>query len=72
MISTRYIYFHSTNHRESDALKQLFLKKNQLEYLTDNGLERIKKMNICSLYKESGHNKRTCPLTQCTSLRNLN
>ena len=62
-----HFYFHSTNHRESDALKQLLLKKNRLEYLTDNGFERTKKTNICSSCKKSGHNKRTCPLTQCTS-----
>ena len=62
-----HFYFHSTNHRESDALKQLLLKKNRLEYLTDNGFERIKETNVCSLCKKSGHNKRTCSLTRCTS-----
>ena len=62
-----HFYFHSTNHRESDALKQLLLKKNRLEYLTDNGFERTKKTNVCSLCKKSGHNKRTCPSTQCNS-----
>ena len=57
-------YFHSTNHRESDSLKQLLLKKNRLEYLADNGFERSKEKNVCSSCKKSGHNKRTCPLTQ--------
>lgn len=40
-------YFHSTNHRESGALKQLLLKKNRLEYLANNGFERSKEKNVC-------------------------
>ena len=48
-------YFHSTtNHRESDSLKQLLLKKNRLEYLADNGFERSKEKNVCMFGARQG------------------
>jgi len=53
-------YFQSTNHREYDALKQLLLKQNRLEALTDMGYERTKKVQTCSICKQPGHNKRKC------------
>ena len=54
-------YFKSTNHRNEEALRQLMLKLNRLEELTDQQHYRIKHTHICSACKTTGHNKRTCP-----------
>ena len=35
--TTRRNYFRSTNHRESEAMKQLMEKQNHLEHLEDEG-----------------------------------
>ena len=53
-------FFNSTNHRDSQALQQLMLKQNRLEYLTDNSCARSKETQTCSKCKQPGHNKRTC------------
>ena len=54
-------YFKSTNHRSEEALRQMMLKMNRLEKLTDQHHFRIKHTHICSTCKAIGHNKRTCP-----------
>lgn len=51
-------YYRSTNHR--DALKQLLLKLNRLEELSDNDCAREKKSYKCKNCKQLGHNIRTC------------
>lgn len=53
-------YFKSTNHRNEEALRQIMLKLNRLEELTDQQHSRIKHTHICSTCKAIGHNKRTC------------
>ena len=35
-------FFRSTNHKGVDALKQLFLKKNRIQFLEAAGYERVK------------------------------
>ena len=57
-------YFRSTNHHNYDSLKQLLLKKNRMENLTDMGYEREKNLQKCSKCKQPGHNKQRCILTQ--------
>ena len=51
----------STNHnyRNLEALKQLLQKKNRMEHLEDNGIQRKPKPTKCSICKAEGHNKRT-------------
>ena len=51
-------YFKSTNHR--DSLKQIMLKLNRLEDLSDAGCVRTKVKHVCSKCKQEGHNARTC------------
>ena len=41
-------YFRSTNHRGIAALKQLFLKKNRIQYLEAAGYARVKNTYKCS------------------------
>ena len=53
-------FFNSTNHHDTQALQQLLLKQNHLEYLTDNSYARAKEIQTCSMCKQPGHNKRTC------------
>ena len=53
-------FFNSTNHHDTQALEQLLLKQNRLEYLTDHSFARSKEMQTCSMCKQPGHNKRTC------------
>ena len=55
-------YFRSTNHRDYDALKQMLLKLNRLEDLTDQDCCRPKQVHVCKLCKTAGHNARTCEL----------
>ena len=50
----------STNHRGTSALKQILEKRNRLEILQDQGLERHVLEQVCSVCKLPGHNKRTC------------
>ena len=51
-------YIKSTNHR--DILKQVMLKLNRLEDLSDAGCVRTKVKHVCSKCKQEGHNARTC------------
>lgn len=59
-------YFRGTNHRDYEALKQLLLKKNRIELLTDQGCVRQKEsqVHVCSCCRKTGHNKRTCSSQQ--------
>ena len=52
---------HATNHRESEALKQLMEKRNRIEEQESEGCQRSKQVQRCSFCKSAGHNKRTCP-----------
>ena len=49
-------YFRSTNHRDYDALKQMLLKLNRLEDLTDQDCHCPKQVHVCKLCKTAGHN----------------
>lgn len=60
-------YFRGSNHRELEALKQILLRKNRVEFLTDSGYEREKRTSMCSLCSQPGHNKRTCTLANAPS-----
>ena len=53
-------YFRSTNHRGTNALKQLFLKKNRLQYLEAGGYVRTKSSYTCSNCYNVGHTIKTC------------
>ena len=53
-------YFRSTNHQEHDALRQLMVKLNRLEELSDKNMERKKQTHYCKTCKQEGHNSRTC------------
>lgn len=53
-------YFRSTNHRDSEALKQLLLKLNRLEELNNDNCCREKKEHHCRSCNKTGHNSRTC------------
>ena len=48
-------YFRSTNHRDSDALKQMLLKLNRIEDLTDRECTRSKNLYTCRICKRTGH-----------------
>ena len=50
----------SSNHRDSEALKQILEKWNRIETLEDSGFARDKRVQVCSICKISGHNKRSC------------
>lgn len=67
--STKY-YFRATNHHKKDsaALSQLLLKRNRVEELEDQGNIRQKRNLSCSICKESGHNKKTCPNKEMTAV----
>ena len=58
-----HFYFRGTNHHDYVALKQLLLKKNCIELLTDEGCVHPKKKQVhaCSSCGIPGHNKITCP-----------
>ena len=60
-VSTKH-FQRSSNHRNEEALKQMLQKANQIEILRDNGYERSKRPQQCSICKSTSHNKRTCPL----------
>lgn len=53
-------FFRSTNHKETEALKQLIQKRCRIETLEDKGCKRKKLIHKCSTCNEIGHNKRTC------------
>lgn len=53
-------YFRSTNHKGVDALKQLFQKKNRIQFLEATGCERVKLTYKCSNCSEPGHTIKTC------------
>lgn len=53
-------FFRSTNHKGVDALKQLFLKKNRIQFLEAAGYERVKNTYECSSCSNEGHNIKTC------------
>lgn len=52
----------ASNHRDHESLKQLLEKRNRLESLKDSGYQRKKQVQRCSQCKQTGHNKRSCPL----------
>lgn len=54
----------SSNHRDTEALRQILEKWNHLEYLEDCGYHRVKREQKCTNCKLSGHNKQTCPNNQ--------
>lgn len=51
----------SSNHRESEALKQLLQKRNRIEELERKGHQRKVQAQACSVCKQTGHNRRSCP-----------
>ena len=51
----------ASNHREYDALKQVLEKRNRLKLLEDDGHQRTKRVQTCSICKLTGHNRRSCP-----------
>lgn len=51
----------ASNHRESEALKQLLQKRNRIEELEH--YQRVKQVKTCSKCKQTGHNKRSCSLS---------
>ena len=44
-------YFRSTNHRSTDALKQMLLKLNRIEELTDRHCSHPKHLYTCQIYR---------------------
>ena len=53
-------YFRSTNHKGVDTLKQLFLKKNRIQFLEAAGYERVKNSYKCRNCSNLGHTIKTC------------
>ena len=53
-------YFRSTNHKGSEALHQLMMKKQRIFQLQVMGAERVKKSYQCSNCKETGHCIKKC------------
>ena len=53
-------FFRSTIHKGVDALKQLFLKKNRIQFLEAAGYERVKNTYKCNNCSNKGHNIKTC------------
>lgn len=49
---------HSTNHKESQALRQILQKRNRIEELEH--FQRHKQIQTCTTCKQTGHNRRTC------------
>lgn len=60
-------FFRSTNHKGVDALQQLFLKKNRIQFLEAAGYERVKNTYECRNCSKEGHNIKTCtsPCKHC-------
>ena len=59
-------YFQSSNHRDTEALQQMILKKTRIQYLEAKGAERLKGSYQCSNCKCKGHSIKTCT-KQCSS-----
>ena len=55
-----HFYFRGTNHHDYEALKQLLLKKNCIECLSDEGCmwQRKQQVQVCSCCGKCGHTKR--------------
>lgn len=56
--------FRRTNHKDTQALKQLIEKQCQIEALEASGCRREKLVHKCRSCGETGHNKRTCSKRQ--------
>ena len=54
-------YLRSTNHHNTDALKQVMEKRNRLEQLCDEGYRRTPRLHHCRSCGEAGHTSRNCP-----------
>lgn len=59
--STTQHFLRSTNHRSTEAYKQVMEKRNRLEQLEDDGFKRTLTSYHCSICGQSGHNKRKSP-----------
>ena len=59
-------YFRSTNHRNREALNQLFLKKHRIQFFEARGAERVKGSYCCRNCGEMGHSIKKCT-NQCTT-----
>jgi len=59
---TTIFYQHASNHREQEALRQVLEKRNRIDELEENGYQRVGREQKCSICKEKGHNKKTCPI----------
>ena len=53
-------YFRSTSHRNSEALKQIMLKKQRVQLLEAMGCERLKRSYCCRNCSQSGHSIKKC------------
>ena len=58
-------YFRSSNHKGIESLKQMFLKKNRIQFLEAAGYERVKNGYKCRNCKNNGHTIKTCS-AKCT------
>ena len=63
-------YQRATNHQGYQALKQVLEKRNRIELLEDDGYQRSKQVQTCSVCRQPGHNKCSCtfrtPLSEIT------
>lgn len=50
----------ASNHRDYEALKQILEKWNHIEALEDSGYDRPKRVQVCSICKVAGYNRRSC------------
>ncbi|KAJ8018208.1 hypothetical protein HOLleu_43930 [Holothuria leucospilota] len=55
-------YFRSSNHNKLDALEQILMKQNRIEYLGVTSQRGPKFVVKCSTCSQEGHNKRTCKM----------
>ena len=54
-------YFRSSNHRGTEALRQIMQKQNRIDYLKDKQVQPARRFTIkCSNCDQVGHNKSTC------------
>ena len=54
-------YQRSSNHRNTDALRQILGKWNRIESLEDSRYQRTKREQKCGNCQLTGHNKQNCP-----------
>ena len=54
------LFFRSTNHRNTQAFKQVMAKQNRISYLHDKWKDKLVFNVHCSMCGNTGHNKRTC------------